>query len=115
VGRCNARNVDHQRGIAANTAADDEVGGEALGGLRRDCQQRRSARPWLPFIRIFRPQNCGAVAHALVECKDDPRLSRLYNTFYRGLDISYETVRRWVLKFGPASEGPINHQRGARC
>ena len=23
----------------------------------------------------------------------------------RGLDMSYETVRRWVLKFGPAREG----------
>ena len=24
----------------------------------------------------------------------------------RGLDISYETVRRWVLKFGPATAAP---------
>ena len=23
----------------------------------------------------------------------------------RGLDVSYETVRRWVLKFGPCSPG----------
>jgi hypothetical protein len=25
----------------------------------------------------------------------------------RGLDISYETVRRWVLKFGPAKLAPF--------
>lgn len=29
----------------------------------------------------------------------------------RGLDISYETVRRWVLKFGPAMARNLNHTR----
>jgi transposase-like protein len=37
----------------------------------------------------------------------------------RGLDISYETIRRWVLKFGPAVArrlrqlGPVDVQRDA--
>src|SRR5260370_41024045 len=29
----------------------------------------------------------------------------------RGLDISYETVRRWVLKFGPAIAGRLRRRR----
>jgi len=29
----------------------------------------------------------------------------------RGLDISYETVRRWVLKFGPAFARRLRHRR----
>src|SRR3954454_19214995 len=29
----------------------------------------------------------------------------------RGLDISYETVRRWVLKFGPAIAGRLRQRR----
>jgi len=29
----------------------------------------------------------------------------------RGLDISYETVRRWVLKFGPAFARRLRNQR----
>src|SRR6266849_2659248 len=29
----------------------------------------------------------------------------------RGLDISYETVRRWVLKFGPAFARRLRHCR----
>jgi transposase-like protein len=29
----------------------------------------------------------------------------------RGLDISYETVRRWVLKFGPAIARRLRQQR----
>ena len=29
----------------------------------------------------------------------------------RGLDISYETVRRWVLKFGPANARPATGVR----
>jgi putative transposase len=30
----------------------------------------------------------------------------------RGLDISYETVRRWVLKFGPAKSARHQLERG---
>src|SRR5271170_5474017 len=29
----------------------------------------------------------------------------------RGLDVSYETVRRWVLKFGPLFAGELRHRR----
>jgi putative transposase len=29
----------------------------------------------------------------------------------RGLDVSYETVRRWVLKFGPAAARRLRQQR----
>src|SRR5260221_9550094 len=29
----------------------------------------------------------------------------------RGLDVSYETVRRWVLKFGPAFARRLRHRR----
>jgi len=29
----------------------------------------------------------------------------------RGLDVSYETVRRWVLKFGPLFARELRHQR----
>ena len=29
----------------------------------------------------------------------------------RGLDISYETIRRWVLKFGPAYTRNLRRQR----
>ena len=29
----------------------------------------------------------------------------------RGLDISYETVRRWVLKFGPLFARELRHRR----
>jgi putative transposase len=29
----------------------------------------------------------------------------------RGLDISYETVRRWVLKFGPAIARQLRQRR----
>ena len=29
----------------------------------------------------------------------------------RGLDVSYETVRRWVLKFGPAYARNLRRQR----
>jgi transposase-like protein len=29
----------------------------------------------------------------------------------RGLDISYETIRRWVLKFGPVFAGRLRHHR----
>jgi putative transposase len=29
----------------------------------------------------------------------------------RGLDVSYETVRRWVLKFGPAFAQRLRHWR----
>src|SRR6516164_9604972 len=29
----------------------------------------------------------------------------------RGLDISYETVRRWVLKFGPTIARPLRQRR----
>src|SRR5260370_17467029 len=29
----------------------------------------------------------------------------------RGLDVSYETVRRWVLKFGPAVARNLRHVR----
>ena len=29
----------------------------------------------------------------------------------RGLDVSYETVRRWVLKFGPVFAGELRRRR----
>ncbi len=29
----------------------------------------------------------------------------------RGLDVSYETVRRWVLKFGPLFARELRHRR----
>ena len=29
----------------------------------------------------------------------------------RGLDVSYETVRRWVLKFGPLFAGELRRRR----
>jgi transposase-like protein len=29
----------------------------------------------------------------------------------RGLDVSYETVRRWVLKFGPLFAKELRHRR----
>jgi putative transposase len=29
----------------------------------------------------------------------------------RGLDVSYETIRRWVLKFGPAFAKRLRRQR----
>ena len=32
----------------------------------------------------------------------------------RGLDVSYETVRRWVLKFGPAIARELRRSRPAR-
>jgi len=32
----------------------------------------------------------------------------------RGLDLSYETVRRWVLKFGPAIARELRRSRPAR-
>ena len=31
----------------------------------------------------------------------------------RGLDVSYETVRRWVLKFGPAIARELRRSRPA--
>jgi putative transposase len=31
----------------------------------------------------------------------------------RGLDVSYETVRRWVLKFGPLFDRELRRQRPA--
>jgi transposase-like protein len=33
----------------------------------------------------------------------------------RGLDISYETVRRWVLKFGPMIARKLRQRRGRRA
>jgi len=33
----------------------------------------------------------------------------------RGLDISYETVRRWVLKFGPLIARKLRHGRPRAC
>src|SRR5215813_10721762 len=33
----------------------------------------------------------------------------------RGLDISYETVRRWVLKFGPAIAPRLRQRRPGRA
>ena len=33
----------------------------------------------------------------------------------RGLDISYETVRRWVLKFGPAIARRLRQRRPRRA
>jgi hypothetical protein len=37
------------------------------------------------LVRLFRPQNCGAVAHALAgtgRVENDPKLSLFYNGFY---------------------------------
>src|SRR3979411_1180186 len=33
----------------------------------------------------------------------------------RGLEVSYETVRRWVLKFGPTIAGKLRRQRPRPC
>jgi hypothetical protein len=33
----------------------------------------------------------------------------------RGLDVSYETVRRWVLKFGPLMAGKLRQGRPRHC
>src|SRR5215472_15512989 len=51
----------------------------------------------MPSRKIFRSQNCGAVAHALPvtgRVEDDPRLSRLYNRFYLQRDRSITNAER---------------------
>jgi putative transposase len=30
----------------------------------------------------------------------------------RGIDVSYETIRRWVLKFGPTIAATVRSRRG---
>jgi hypothetical protein len=92
----------------------------------------RSACRWCEFSALSRAANeavqIGRSGAALLRCRhgsallpppsfparDHPTRHRLYLRFTlsyrdveellaeRGLDISYETVRRWVLKFGPA-------------
>ena len=44
------------------------VAAEAAESLAADfveCLTLNSGGPWLPSLHIFRPQNCGAVAHTL--------------------------------------------------
>src|SRR6516164_10630759 len=49
------------------------------------------------LVRLFRPQNCGAAAHALAETgrvEDDPKLSRFYSGFYPQGDRSTTYAER---------------------
>jgi hypothetical protein len=49
------------------------------------------------LVRLFRPQNCGAVAHALAETgrvEDDRKLSRFHNGFYLQGDRSTTYAER---------------------
>src|ERR1700758_859683 len=49
------------------------------------------------LVRLFRPQNCGAVAPALAgtgRVEDDPKLSRFYNGFYHQGDRSTTYAER---------------------
>src|SRR5215472_17966478 len=64
---------------------------------RNRTEQQRSVQPRKPSRKIFRPQNCGAVAHTLPvtgQVEDDPRLSRLYNRFYVQGDRSITSAER---------------------
>src|SRR6201997_3742016 len=59
---------------------------------RRDRRSRGSR-----LVRFFRPQNCGAVAHALAETgrvEDDRKLSRFHNGFYLQGDRSTTYAER---------------------
>ena len=63
--------------------------------LNRTSRDRRSRGSRL--VRLFRPQNCGAVAHALAgtgRVEDDPKLSRFYNAFYLQGDRSTTYAER---------------------
>jgi len=49
------------------------------------------------LVRLFRPQNCSAAAHALAETgrvEDDPKLSRVYSGFYLQGDRSTTYAER---------------------
>ena len=49
------------------------------------------------LVKLFRPQNCGAVAHALAETgrvEDDRKLSRFHNGFYLQGDRSTTYAER---------------------
>src|SRR5215831_2510114 len=72
----------------------------------------------MPSRKIFRPQNCGAVAHTLPatgRVEDDPKLSRLYNRFYAQGDRSITSAERAAdrklarLRTRSARTDPYNH------
>src|ERR1700751_5757521 len=67
------------------------------------------------LVGLFRPQNCGAVAHALAgtgRVEDDPKLSRFYNGFYLQGDRSTinaeRAAERKLARLRPRSRGPLS-------
>ena len=84
-------------GLAASAAFKGRR--EPRRGLRRMPEPNRGdrRRRGCPSRKIFRPQNCGAVAHALPvtgRVEDDLGLSRLYNRFYLQGDRSITNAER---------------------
>ena len=82
---------------AALTVAAEAAESLAAEFVECRAEHRRSERPWLSSHRIFRPRNCGAAADTLRatgQVQDDPRLSRLSNTFYLQRDRSTTNAER---------------------
>jgi hypothetical protein len=74
--------------------------GESLAAEFVECPNRAAeigAAVGPGLVRLFRPQNCGAVAHALAETgrvEDDRKLSRFHNGFYLQGDRSTTYAER---------------------
>src|SRR5262249_32496117 len=76
---------------------------------RRDRRSRGSR-----LVRLFRPQNCGAVGHALAgtgRVEDDPKLSRFYNGFYFQGDRSTTYAKRATDCKGAGQRAHRRHER----
>jgi len=81
--------------ICATLKAGESLAAEFVGWSKPSSRDRRSRGSRL--VRLFRPQNCGAVARALAETgrvEDDRKLSRFHNGFYLQGDRSTTYAER---------------------